>query len=112
MIEVFTTRELKDPFGIGRTREPAFEVVLKEDHERKMAADFKGLRDVLEDIFHLMPGWREAVTELEDFCSEPVRLKNMMAAADQIDNCKERAKEVLLRTDEALGVKRGLHIGS
>lgn len=30
-------------------------------------------------------GWREAVSELEDFCHEPVRLKNMMAALDQID---------------------------
>ena len=40
---------------------------------------------LLKRIGHLLEGWREAVVELEDFCSEPVRLKNMVAAADQID---------------------------
>jgi hypothetical protein len=40
---------------------------------------------ILKRIGFLLEGWREAVVELEDFCSEPVRLKNMLAAADQID---------------------------
>lgn len=30
-------------------------------------------------------GWREAIAETEDFCHDPVRLKNMQAALDQID---------------------------
>lgn len=40
-------------------------------------------------------GWREAITELEDFCSEPVRLKNMTAAADQLDAWRKRAMVLL-----------------
>ena len=49
----------------------------------------------IKNALHYLPGWREAVTELEDFCSEPVRLQNMMAAADQMDDWKAGAKEYL-----------------
>jgi len=58
-------------------------------------AKLKPCADVLEDIYHLLPGWREAVAELEDFCSEPVRLKNMLAALNQMDDCKAAAKKAL-----------------
>lgn len=43
------------------------------------------------DALKLIGGWREAIAELEDFCHESVRLKNMMAALDQIDAWKELA---------------------
>lgn len=53
------------------------------------------LKALVIDVLELKGGWREAITELEDFCSEPVRLKNMMAAADQIDDWSKRAKKLL-----------------
>ena len=40
-------------------------------------------------------GWREAIVELEDHCSEPVRLKNMLAAADQLDDFASKARALL-----------------
>jgi hypothetical protein len=39
----------------------------------------------LEPHLKNLGGWREAIAELEDFCHEPVRLKNMTAALNQID---------------------------
>ena len=57
-------------------------------------------RRALEGGLRLLGGWREAVTELEDFCSEPVRLKNMMAAADQMDHWKVEARAFLASTDQ------------
>jgi hypothetical protein len=60
---------------------------------------FEALRNSLEDIFHLMPAWREAIAELEDFCSEPVRLKNMVAALDQIDLLYPRARKALQKAE-------------
>ena len=49
---------------------------------------------VIERALQLSGGWREAVVELEDFCSEPVRLKNMIAAANQIDDWRKEAREL------------------
>lgn len=40
-------------------------------------------------------GWREAITELGDWCSEPVRLKNMLAAADQLDEWTMRVRAAI-----------------
>lgn len=54
--------------------------VLFSDYER----DTKALSSIKTHLANL-GGWREAVAELEDHCSEPVRLKNMTAALDQID---------------------------
>lgn len=51
--------------------------------QQEMLEQYKGL---LELALALKGGWREAITMLEDYCSDPVRLKNMMAAADQLDN--------------------------
>jgi hypothetical protein len=45
----------------------------------------------------LAGGWREAIVELEDFCSEPVRLKNMIAAANQLDDWVEATRAALAR---------------
>lgn len=43
----------------------------------------------------LQGGWREAIVELEDWCHEPVRLKNMLAAADQLDRWAALARSVV-----------------
>ena len=53
------------------------------------------LSKALERALQLLGGWREAVVELEGLCSEPVRLCNMLAAADQMDDWKKQAREAL-----------------
>lgn len=55
----------------------------------------KTLKELVELALQLKPGWREAIVELEDFCSEPVRLKNMVAAADQLDDWAKQAQRLL-----------------
>jgi hypothetical protein len=86
MITVFTACELKDPFGIGRTKEQPFEVVLKADHEREV----KELRKALESIGRMSyPGNRT----LDDFMRDMGYI-----------NDRTRA---LLAEHAALGVKRG-----
>lgn len=61
-------------------------------------AQARKLLVILQDALPELDGWREAVVELEDHCDEPVRLKNMTAAADQIDRFK---KAVLIAIKEA-----------
>jgi hypothetical protein len=56
------------------------------------------IRDLLTEVFRLLPGWREAIAELEDFCGESVRLKNMIAALDQIDDLYPRIKNALVKS--------------
>ena len=73
-----------DPVEIGQ-------YVAYADHVAVVAR----LTGCLERALHLSGGWREAVVELEDFCSERVRLRNMMAAADQIDEWRVEARAVL-----------------
>lgn len=58
-----------------------------------------GLKAVVRDGLSLAGGWREAIVELEDFCSEPVRLKNMLAAADQLDRWIKQARAALGQDD-------------
>lgn len=41
--------------------------------------------EVLRTIGGYLGGWREAIGLLEDYCADPVKLKNMIAAIDQID---------------------------
>lgn len=53
---------------------------------RHITQEAAGLLAAAENGLALAGGWQEAITELEDWCSEPVRLKNMVAAADQLDN--------------------------
>ncbi len=60
------------------------------------------LANVLKEALAEAPGWREAVVELEDHCSEPVRLKNMLAAADQIDRFKAAARAALKEAEAFL----------
>ncbi len=45
----------------------------------------------------LKGGWREAIVELEDHCSEPVRLRNMLAAADQLDAWATTARAAITK---------------
>jgi hypothetical protein len=45
----------------------------------------------------LAGGWREAIGEIEDWCSEPVRLKNMLAAIHQIDGWAAQARAAIVK---------------
>jgi len=73
--EVVMVEDPNGPWVLLETVQPAFTAV--------------------ERALQLSGGWREAIVELEDFCSEPVRLKNMLAAADQIDEWVKQARAVL-----------------
>lgn len=53
----------------------------------------------LKDGLSLAGGWREAIVELEDWCHERVRLKNMLAAADQLDRWAEAARAAILKAE-------------
>jgi hypothetical protein len=52
-------------------------------------------RKLIEAAVRLSGGWREAIGELEDWCHEGVRLKNMVAAIDQLDAWVVLAKDFL-----------------
>ncbi len=52
------------------------------------------LKEIILEGLQLSGGWREAIAELEDHCSEPVRLKNMMAALDGLDEWRKKAYSV------------------
>ena len=56
-----------------------------------MEAEIAKLREIILHGLQLSGGWREAIVELEDHCSEPVRLKNMLAAADGLDAWRKEA---------------------
>ena len=66
----------------------------------------KELRGLLGEVLQLKGGWREAIVELEDWCHEPVRLKNMTAAADQLDAWAAKARDALAE-QERESTKRG-----
>lgn len=66
----------------------------------KLAAAAPDLLAALQEGLHLKGGWREAIVELEDHCSEPVRLKNMLAAADQLDAWAAKARAALAKASE------------
>jgi hypothetical protein len=53
----------------------------------------------LKDGLSLKGGWREAIVELEDHCSERVRLRNMVAAADQLDRWADTARAAIARAE-------------
>lgn len=55
----------------------------------------------LKDGLSLAGGWREAIVELEDWCHEPVRLKNMLAAADQLDRWAAAARAAIAKAEGA-----------
>jgi len=65
---------------------------------RKVTMERNEARNLLRRIGQLLGGWREAIVELEDFCSERVRLKNMLAAADQIDEIAPKIQAALTMT--------------
>jgi hypothetical protein len=58
----------------------------------------------LERGLSLAGGWREAITLLEDYCAGSplgaVRLKNMVAAADQLDDWAQQARAALAKARE------------
>jgi hypothetical protein len=62
-----------------------------------MKAAAQELYEALEMALKLKGGWREAIVELEDHCSEPVRLRNMLAAVDQLDAFTQKAIAVLAK---------------
>ncbi len=66
-----------------------------EDRSQKAEDRVTALEDAVEAGLRLKGGWREAIVELEDHCSEPVRLKNMLAAADQLDDWAAQARAAL-----------------
>jgi len=76
-----------------------------ESEERKMSElsdnvalafkEYNRLRALVERAVQLSGGWREAIVELEDHCSERVRLRNMLAAADQLDEWTAEARKAL-----------------
>jgi hypothetical protein len=55
----------------------------------------------LKDGLSLAGGWREAIVELEDWCHERVRLKNMLAAADQLDRWAAAARAAIAKAEGA-----------
>lgn len=61
----------------------------------KLVGTLPALVKVVKLGLALKGGWREAIVELEDHCSEPVRLRNMIAAADQLDDWATQARAVL-----------------
>lgn len=61
----------------------------------RLAAENARLRELIKSALALKGGWREAIVELEDHCADPVRLKNMLAAADQLDEWSKEAQKVL-----------------
>lgn len=68
------------------------------DEIRRLRADLAKTTDLLalcRDALSLVDGWREAIAELEDYCGEPTRLKNMIAALDQIDIWKHKARSMI-----------------
>jgi hypothetical protein len=64
-----------------------------------MSASSPELLAALKDGVSLHGGWREAIVELEDWCGEPVRLKNMLAAADQLDRWAAIARAAIARAE-------------
>ena len=63
--------------------------------EEALLAERDALMELVKRALQLKGAWREAIVELEDHCSEPVRLKNMLAVADQLDEWADKAREVL-----------------
>ena len=58
------------------------------------------MEESIKTALRLKGGWREAIVELEDFCSEPVRLQNMLCAADQLDEWATKARAILSKLEE------------
>lgn len=58
----------------------------------------EALEAIIGEALRFKGGWREAIVELEDHCSDPVRLKNMLAAADQLDAWATKARAIAKAT--------------
>ena len=54
---------------------------------------------LLTEALQLKGGWREAIALTEDLTANPVYLKNMMAAIDQIDEWSKFARAALAEAD-------------
>jgi hypothetical protein len=67
--------------------------------DARLIAAAPDLLAAMKDALSLTGGWREAIVELEDFCSEPVRLKNMIAAADQLDRFAATARAIVAKIE-------------
>lgn len=60
---------------------------------REHGEEGDGRDELLKNIYFYLGGWREAIGLLEDHCSNPVKLKNMIAAIDQIDEVNNKLKQ-------------------
>jgi hypothetical protein len=69
-------------------------------HARIIAASVD-MFHALEDAQRKWAGWREAIALLEDHCGDSVKLKNMIAAIDQLDTFIARA---ITATNKAKGL--------
>jgi hypothetical protein len=47
----------------------------------------------------LIGGWREAIALLEDFTAQPMPLKNMLAALDQLDDWTKMLRAAIDKTE-------------
>lgn len=74
-----------------------FEVNDMEQANARLIAAAPDMYELLNSILGNSPGWREAIGLLEDHCADSVKLKNMVAALDQIDDCNKNIKQLLSR---------------
>jgi len=74
--------------------------ILRPYLKRESVDHTKLLAGVIKRGLELKGGWREAIVELEDHCSEPVRLNNMIAAADQLDGWAKDARQALTQIED------------
>lgn len=68
----------------------------------RLTAALEQAKEGLVTALKLKGGWREAIVELEDHCSEPVRLNNMLVAADQLDDWATCARATVAQIEAAL----------
>ncbi len=75
---------------IGNTEADAYHIVKCVNAHDELVA-------ILEDARKFKGGWREAIVELEDHCSERVRLKNMLAATDSLDDWAKKVDAIIAK---------------
>lgn len=66
----------------------------------RLIAAAPDLLEALQEGLALKGGWRAAIVELEDWCSERVILKTMLAAADQLDRWAEHTRAAIAKATQ------------
>lgn len=69
-----------------------------------LAAEREDFVEAVRSVLRLIGSWREAIFLLEDFCSDPVRLKNMRVAVDSIDDW---VRQTMVLVSRYLGMDSG-----